>query len=635
MDWNFGRSEGRQGFTATAMTYFAGTPLASTVRECIQNSLDASLGDQIDVAFTLDHHEVDGMPGLQKLVPFLESALKAELESNEELSEDELKNLNSISFYRGALTLVRNKEITVLGIHDWGTSGLKGHVKETQGLKPSPWLALILGEGVDVKDSKDSLGSFGQGSMAPYALSRLRTLFYLSRSNEPSGVADRFVGKAILSSSWQTDEDGQNYLTRAKGYFSTGESVEPLTGNDIPAWAFDSRTSLTEETGTSIYIPAPVETVEGNRFEYSLMAEILLNFYYAIESGRLRVHLPGGKILDKDSVKKEAIDSAILEDDTLDEGQLATLRTLVTSKVKGLKTSKVFGEYFFAIRTGEELASKKVGIARKTGMLITRRAKHLDRFPGVKNFDLFVCVKDLEGSRVLRDLENPSHDAFEFERVSDPIKQKSHKKLYLSFTDELRELISEYASLELETELWVDDLNDLLGSEGEQELPEGDSSEDLEFATTTKLRRTRVRSKHETSFRGASLPGGFGKGGSGKGSGGNSGGTGGDGDGDKEGKSGQKLRVVSDPILERTSTGGHRLVFTVLNPSEAKSLLIFSSGETSLEPIRLAAEAGGPLQSELERSRWKTLKGSKTRFEVEFHTSSKIFGLEAFTNDAD
>jgi len=40
------------------------------------------------------------------------------------------------------------------------------------------------------------------------------------------------------------------------------------------------------------------------------------------------------------------------------------------------------------------------------------------------------------------------------------------------------------------------------------------------------------------------------------------------------------------------------------------------------------------LQSEIERSRWKTLKGSKTRFEVEFHTSSKIFGLEAFTNDA-
>ena len=56
MDWHFGKNNGREGFTATAMTYFAGGRLVQTVRETIQNSLDAANGNHgpVKIAFSLD-----------------------------------------------------------------------------------------------------------------------------------------------------------------------------------------------------------------------------------------------------------------------------------------------------------------------------------------------------------------------------------------------------------------------------------------------------------------------------------------------------------------------------------------------------------------------------------------------------
>ena len=55
-----------------------------------------------------------------------------------------------------------------------------------------------------------------------------------------------------------------------------------------------------------------------------------------------------------------------------------------------------FGEIQWFLRIEDEL-EKKVGIARSSGMLITRKAPRLEVFRNVKSFDMFVCVTDEDG----------------------------------------------------------------------------------------------------------------------------------------------------------------------------------------------------------------------------------------------
>jgi hypothetical protein len=639
MDWFFAKATEREGFTASPITYFSGKRLASTVRECIQNSLDAAVDDAVHVGFTLKNHHLDDLPSLRKLVPYLQSALDEERNNLKGRATDsEIENSEAVSFYREALKELEDENVNILGIHDWGTSGLTGHIQEAEGVPPSPWLALIRGQGVDVKKSQDALGSFGQGSKAPFALSRLRTIFYLSRSTEPSGQVDRYIGKAILSSAWHKDggSNGSKYLTKATGYFAADDDASPITGDGIPRWAFDARSSLTKGSGVSLFIPAPLEDAQTGDFDYQLLAAILLNFYYAIESGRLIITLPSGKELNNSNVREIAQGSGLLTDRNLNSDEIVTLQTLVWARDKwrGVRESESFGAYFFAIRTTDSLTEKRVGIARKTGMLITKRPKKLERFSGVKNFDLFICVTGQKGSSILRDLENPSHDAFEFDRVANPAKRKSHTKAYEIFEAEVRALIDEFASLDSVSDFFVDDLNDLLGASGSSE--ESSKENRIEFPKTYKIISKTKRSKHLSIFTGTQPDGSFGSGGSGRKSKRKGGSNSGDVAGDNEGNLGGKLKVATDLILFRSpKTGAFTLIFSIDKKAGAESLRIFKSGDSSIQPLRISLESGGPLIGSIPREKWQAVGSGARRFKVTFATNENLESLEAFTDHVD
>lgn len=639
MDWFFAKATEREGFTASPITYFSGKRLASTVRECIQNSLDAGVSDAVHVGFTLKNHHLDDIPSLRKLIPFLEAALHEERNNLKDRATDqEIENLEAVSFYREALKELEDENLNILGIHDWGTSGLTGHIQEVEGVPPSPWLALIRGQGVDVKNSQDALGSFGQGSKAPFALSRLRTIFYLSRSEEPSGQVDRYIGKSILSSAWHSSKESGDakYLTKATGYYAADEDASPITGDDIPAWASEARAGLTNGTGVSVFIPAPLEDDQAGDFDYQLLGSILLNFYYAIESGRLVVTLPSGSVLNASNVRETAERSGLLNDKNLNPDEVVTLQTLVWARDKwrGERESESFGTYFYAIRTSDSLTEKRVGVARKTGMLITKRPKKLERFSGVKNFDLFICVTGQTGSSILRDLENPSHDAFEFDRVANPTKRKSHIRAYETFEKEVRALIDEFASLDSVSDFFVDDLNDLLGSAGNSDTPSQENR--VEFPKTYKILSKTKQSKHLSVFTGSQPGGSFGSGGSGKRSKKKGGANSGDDAGENEGNYGGKLRVASDLILYRNpKTGNFSLHFSIDKNQGNGPLHLFKSGDSSIAPLRISLDGDGPLVGSIPRDKWEPLGSGSRRFKVTFSTNENLESLEAFTENVD
>jgi len=641
VDWHFAPgSGGREGLTASAVTIFQGDRLSGTVREIIQNSLDAGSGERVAVGISLSLQPRRSMPGVVALVPFLENAYSEVLfmhgldgekvvrGASQELPED-------VSFYLKAIEIAKAEEIMVLGFHDWGTTGLGGPVQEEPRQRPGSWLALVRGQGVNMKSEADSLGSFGQGSKAPVSLSGLRTLFYLSRVEINGQATDRFIGKTLLSSMWLEDgSSSEKYLSGATGFFASTSKIDPVEDADIPPWALESRRKYTDSIGTTVYVPAPYMEGEVEDFERQILYAVLLNFFFAISDGRLEIYLPNGTVLNQANLRERTRDSGIFADVSADREKLETLKTLYFARDRfvGKRISETFGEFSFAIRTGDEVGERRVGIARKTGMLITRKPPHLQRFQGLGNFDLFVCVTDVRGSSVLRAAENPQHDDFQFGRISDAGKKQRYESDYRAFAAEIRSLIREFAELESTGRMAIADLSSLLGTPNEDQG--GDHR--VEFPNRLKVVSKKKRSKHEAIGVGTETLGSSGRGGQGKKvTSGESDGTG-DGEGSGAGHRGGRLRQATEPLLEIGERNDvYHLFFSVQNPKNAVALTLFESGEMGRESLRFSLTSGGPLIGDIPKENWANVGTGKHRFRVDFFPTRAISSLEAWVSEGD
>jgi len=491
-NWTFNPGT-REGFSSSAVTIFQGARLQATIRETIQNSLDAceDLTKPVQIFYSLDQIDISSCEALVSL----ERPFSAALEEERSFSPiNEFEETEALSFYKKGLENVFRKRTTwMLGIHDFNTSGLGGNLVEAQGEKPGQWLALVKGAGVDVKNDSSSLGSFGQGAKAPFALSELRSLFYLSKVLEKGKPPSlRFQGKALLSSFWQENESGESTLRMGLGYFGIGSQQGAIIDGDVPSWANDSRERFGSGQGTSILLPAPygIENDNSDKFIENIKLVVLTNFYYALANGKLTVQLPDGTNLDATTCKDEAIALGALNTEPNPEWDPATLdkievlKTLIEPDLFGIKSSKEFEDFYWALRIGENASGKRVGIARKTGMLITRKPPRFEKFPGLGNFDLFVCVTGHKGSLVLRSLENPAHDSFEEDRISDLVKRKATMAKYQKFVSEVREILNEHALLQVDEEELTADLNDLLAGDFSNEE---DSKNKVEFTQKVKI----------------------------------------------------------------------------------------------------------------------------------------------------
>ena len=572
------------------------------------------------------------MPGVQSATGPLRNAFTTWL-ARKGKSESDLEGIrseeldDSILFYRSAIDFTESEEISVLAFHDWGTSGLTGPVREKEGVAGGAYSALVHNSGDNHKSTGTSLGSFGQGSKAPIALSQLRTVFYLTQILGESGddVESRFIGKALWSSAY-TKSESEPFTTET-GFYSADDDLRPFQGEEIPTWASETRASFTQGNGTSVFIPCPSGLLNVDEYERDIFTTVLLNFYFAIFTGKLEVWLPDGKKIDDTNVRSIVEESGILADADLDEMKLLALQTLYFAQPdshSGYRESEAFGTYYFAIRTGEDIPHRTVTLARDPGMVITSNAKGLQRF-SLQNFNMFVCVVGDRGRTVLRAAEPPTHDRLEFERIKEE-KRTPYLRDYDSFASEIRQLAASFAELESAGTFEISVLAGLLGAIDDDQ-PEDAS---VEFPTKLKLVEGRKRSKQESVGPGAGTLGPSGAGNSGgRGRGGGSG-TG-DEDGSGSGTRGARLKQTTRVLLEvEKRTGVHTVFFSVDKPEDARSVRLFVSGENQREAIRFSTTENGALVGELQKSSWSSVGTGNHRFKIAFYPESNLDSVEAW-----
>ena len=452
VQWVFPSSNGGtdKGFNDAGIETFTGARYDSLAREIIQNSLDAAIDNNTKVTVEFDFLKIarDDFPGAKELLKVM----------NKCLAENQ-GNTKAKKFFEDAIKVLNKKDIPCLKISDSGTTGLRGDYRRREG----KWYAITKAEGVSEKADSTAGGSYGIGKSAPFVVSSLRTVFYSTIYEESGQDVMRAQGKSILVS----HKINGNEYTQAVGFYGEKKGCMPIEG-DIPAIL------RPQKQGCVVFIPG---FIAQKNWMQEIMASVVANFFCAINDNKLDILLRDEN-KNIEMIKQKNLDKCFKEIEQLQSLSEKTKNPYYYYQV--MKSDKCmnkelnhFGHCKIWVQVNEGLP-KRFALLRKTGMLITDEQDGLKRWSGYADFAaVFVCDSD-KGNALLREMENPQHNAFEPDRAID--KQLGKKALsYLA--NKLRGFVSDVAKAD-ETEVsQIDELKEFFPDIAPDETIPGDGNE--------------------------------------------------------------------------------------------------------------------------------------------------------------
>ena len=416
------------GFNDPGLAQFSGAREQSLARETIQNSLDATarLGEPVDVEFELQELADDW---------FRKDELAAAIVACEAVAGGDEKALSALDAMRRRL---ERRSLTFLRVADRNTTGLAGR----------NWRALVKESGTSWHDSaagRMAGGSWGIGKNAPFTVSPLRTVFYWTRFEEDGEPRERFQGKSVLMSHRQDGEERQG-----TGFFGLTDGCEALEGDAVPAAI---RSVEGGRTGTSLWI-AGFPKQDG--WQGRIARRVVASFFGAIADGNLSVSLETGADAERDiaAIDRDSLDEwferlgGTGEDGETDEVEEARLfrDVLLTEPIEAQIAGLGLCRLYIRVDDDDERLPSKVGLMRRTGMLITTQQAGLLRFPNMRRFIAICRFMGEEGNTLLRQMENPQHNQFEPDRIEDPGQRDAAVRALKRATDWIRSVIRERAA---------------------------------------------------------------------------------------------------------------------------------------------------------------------------------------------
>ena len=383
------------GIGEAGIETFKGAPYRSLAREICQNSLDARVSPKrpVRVVFSLSSISSQHIPRFDALSEALSRCLSFWKEQGNE---------KTVAFFKEAVSVANQPAIDLLRISDFNTTGLTGSDKEYN----SPWQDLVKASGVSSKGGASG-GSFGIGKSAPFACSKLRTVFYATKD---INHMEAFQGIARLVSFREKgifkDHDA---VTTGIGYYG-----EPKKNSAIHKCQSLEKGFQREQPGTDVYI---LGFMKSNTWKREMVKAILEDFLIAIYQRTLEVTI-------EDTVITSDTLAAII-DEYKDEAKSAYNYYLVLTSPE----SEVIEEDFHGLGRIELRVLIQNDLHRRVMMTRINGMKIFDQ----KNISAsiqFAGICMLADERInsyFREMENPQHDAWEPERHSRPSDAKKNK----------------------------------------------------------------------------------------------------------------------------------------------------------------------------------------------------------------
>ncbi len=577
-------SEEWDGFNDSGIEHFSGNPIRNLAREINQNSLDAgsSATEAVRVTIRLIQADTATIPNLDELKKTI--GLCKDAATNE--------SDKAMQFFEKAASELEKKKIAVLEICDFNTKGMTG-----PSVNGTPFYAFTKAPGQSKKPGDDATGSYGIGKFAPYAVSKLRTVFVSTVYIDDDGQYQQLTqGKSVLMSHY----DGK-ILRQGKGYWGVNKRCQPVDGVrfDIPLWIqkADSEEALPSNLGTKLTILA-FDNASG--WQDSLAVSVAENFFGAINSGKLEVEIDDKHILNKDSIseffKNDAFKLSIKKDKDEPEqfdncSNYLTALQDSTEIIVETSEQKDLGLCELRILI-EEALPKKICFLRN-GMFISDSLS----VPGLKNFSDFkefiavVECKSKKGIALLRAMEPPRHDDFEPARLVS--EQKKGQRALKDLATWIREMLKRHAKNPVSEVTTLDELKEYFADEVGESGEKGSEEMDPYGKIIIRAKPLKPKTSVETQRQGESDEGEDGD--EGDGGGGDYGKGGGDGmggEGPGEGGSGSEGdNIKFKPILAIgniraiAADGKHRKLLFTPTKSGRIALAVMEAGADTDYPI--------------------------------------------------
>ena len=460
------------GFNEPGIEHFSGSPIRHLAREVNQNSLDSHDEEKAaPVRVTLKKHtiKVADIPNVDELKATFKLCAKAA----------KSESAKSLQFFEQAVKELAKTKISVLEISDFNTKGMRGPAKNG-----SPYYAFMKAKGQSKKATETAAGSFGIGKFAPYAVSKLRTVFVSTVFLDQDGEAHQLSqGKSILMS----HDDAKGARHQGIGFWGMKEKCHPVEGTNVtlPGWLTRCPASgkLEKHIGTKLVI---LGFDDQAGWQQSLAASIAENFFGAILEGTLEVEVDGQFVLNAANIEQLYDDEQLkdqIADDKNEPEQFLNSREFYNC----LKAHEDgFIEQHQNLHLGlcelkimvQEGLPKRVAFLRN-GMFISDELglAGLKNFSEFKDFVAVFQCKDKKGIELLRAMEPPRHDDFEPERLPTREEQAKGKRALRDVAAFVREMLKRRAKDPVSEITKIDELKEFFADDSD--TGEGNGTEEI------------------------------------------------------------------------------------------------------------------------------------------------------------
>lgn len=383
------------GIGEAGIETFNGSPYISLTREICQNSMDARFDTKKPVIVEFSSFEIpkDTIPDYKNLYSAMSSCLDFWTQN---------ANKKTIKFFNNALSIMKQRKISVLRISDFNTTGLTGSDKEYN----TPWQNLVKASGVSDKGSSAG-GSYGIGKSAQFACSELRTLFYttldINGLKASQGIA-RLVSFRQKNKLFSSDN-----ITSGMGYYSDSDKNAAIR----ECLSLQNKYERSEP-GTDIYVLGFKKILT---WKDEVIIAVLEDFLMAVYNGDLIVKVDNIEISNKTlgtmiERYKERTPKAVNYYRVLTDNN----SILINHTFSNLGTI----ELRVLIQSG---LHRCVMMSRKNGMKIFDQ----NRISGSIQFAGICVLKDEKINAYFREMENPQHNKWEPYRHSTDTEAKAKR----------------------------------------------------------------------------------------------------------------------------------------------------------------------------------------------------------------
>lgn len=453
-----------EGLAYAGFETFRGSPYTSCARETGQNSRDAAFGNPpVQVAFNLREIPRAEIPFADQLQHSIDCCLR--------LPRDQ----KTKAHLERARAQIMASTVKVLEIADLNTTGLTGPIDD----ESSVFAALVKGDGVTNKSDPTSAGSYGIGKNAAYAVSDLQTVIYSTCYQEKGAEKISFAAQGRLRLISHTDGDQK---LSAEGYWGN-DNFTPFTSvSEVPSWVARDR------VGTSIF---SVGFREQARWADRMRLSLATNFFLAIRRNEIEFLVDGVR-LNQPSIESILESPALAEiaaasDETASLERAKRLMLCISSDVASRYTISVkgLGDFDLHLLIAENMP-REIHILRNGIYICDNFGKFglpMRAFRGTKEYIAVLEPARSEAgkkpSQLLKQLENPAHDAFEPERIVEPADQQAARQQIKELINRVREIIKGAAKMAEIDHSHLDELSHLFAAGGaSSKSPEADAEAD-------------------------------------------------------------------------------------------------------------------------------------------------------------